>query len=71
MTFISKACKVLRIKPKTVKRLRLFKPGRGAVIPSYTDNDSWTLGGYVRATHISAEKVVLGEGYTTDSSQEV
>ena len=71
-SFISKACKVLRIKPKKGKRLCLFKPGRGAVIPSCTDDDSsWTLGGYIRATHTSAEKVVLGVGYTTDSSEEV
>ena len=38
MTFISKACKVLWIKPKTGKRLRLFRRNvkRGL--------DSWTRG---------------------------
>ena len=69
--FISKACKVLGVKTKKGKSLRLFKPGRGALIPPCSDDDScWTLGGYIRATHTNAEKVVLGVGYTTDSSSE-
>ena len=58
------------VKPKKGKSLHLFKPGRGALIPSCIGEDSWTLGGYIKATHTSAEKVVLGVGYTTDSSSE-
>ena len=69
-TFITKASKVLGMRAKKGKTLRLFKPGRGALIPSCTDDDAWTLGGYIRVTHTSAEKVVLGVGYTTDSSSE-
>lgn len=70
MTLICKACKVLGVKPKKGKSLRLFKPGRGALIPSCIGEDSWTLGGYIKATHTSAAKVVLGVGYRTDSSSE-
>jgi hypothetical protein len=67
--FIIKACKVLGMKAKKGKRLHLFKPGRGALIPSCTDDGScWTLGRYIRETHTSADKVVLGVGYTTDCS---
>ena len=63
-TFIGKACKVLGVTgAKKGKSLCLFKLGRGALIPPCTGDDSpWTLGGYVRATHTSAEKVVLGVG---------
>ena len=45
-TFISKAYKVLGVKPKKGKSLRSFKPGRGALIPFCIGEDSWTLGGY-------------------------
>ena len=56
------------MKSKEGKSLSLFKPGRGAVIvPCADDNSPWTLGGYIRATHTSAEKVSLGVGYTTNS----
>ena len=61
---------MLGVKPKKGKSLHLFKPGRGALIPSCIGEDSWTLGGYIKATHTSAEKVVLGVGYTTDLSSD-
>ena len=58
-TIVSKACKALGVKKKN-HRCCLFKPGRGALITSYNeDGSTWTLGGYVRAIHTSAEKVVL------------
>lgn len=66
-TVVAKACKALGIKKKN-KRCCLFKPGRGALITSCNDDgSSWTLGGYVRSLHTSAEKVVLGVGYISDS----
>ena len=58
------------MKGKKDKTLHLFKPGRGAVITSCNDDGSdWTLGGYVRSTHTSAEKVVIGVGYMSNSEE--
>lgn len=62
--FVSKACKVLGKAGENCLRL-VEEPS----LPPCTDDDiCWTLEGYIRATHTSAEKVVLGVGYTTDSS---
>lgn len=47
----------------------MFKPGREALISCNDDGSDWTLGGYVRSTHTSEKKVVIGVGYMSNSEE--